>query len=377
MSAETSSLPPVVARWKATPETGELLDFAELPILDLGEYSKNEGHSKLAKQLVESLLDYGSVYIVDHGYSVSQMDRIHDIADVPFSQLSMEEKQAYSTDVRKYLSGAMDGFRFRQYYEMEDGSYEEMETYNLHCVGYRAEHPEILRPFFPELDAFARHNHYDVAYPLLRLIETGLNLPDNTLVNIHDFSLGAESQVAFLKYFPRIGEEKQEAKHTWLSGETTKDTFSLIYSQSGMGFQIFQRGEWKYVKHVENAIILNVGDGLEIFSGGFFKATVHRVVRPPIDQRSTPRVGIFYFLVANNDVKMAPLVQSHHLLAHTGRWINFQSKFAPGFEPTVFQYKSGVGIVVQTSQVLVSEESGHMGAEEPTQVVSEVEVGKP
>ena len=29
-------------------------------------------------------------------------------------------------------------------------------------------HPQALRPFLPELDAFARHNHFNILHPILR-----------------------------------------------------------------------------------------------------------------------------------------------------------------------------------------------------------------
>ena len=47
-----------------------------------------------------------------------------------------------------------------------------------------------------------------------------------------------------------------------------------------------------------------------MLSGGFYKGTVHRVVQPPTDQRGVPRLGAFYFALADDDVRLAPLVQS-------------------------------------------------------------------
>lgn len=35
------------------------------------------------------------------------------------------------------------------------------------------EHPTVLRPFVPELAAFARQNHYQVLHPILRLVAIG------------------------------------------------------------------------------------------------------------------------------------------------------------------------------------------------------------
>ena len=74
----------------------------------------------------------------------------------------------------------------------------------------RREHPEPLRPFLPEIDAFARHNHQHVLHSILRwecflnniiailntcyrLFALGLELPEETLVNLHRFDAVGES----------------------------------------------------------------------------------------------------------------------------------------------------------------------------------------
>jgi len=31
-------------------------------------------------------------------------------------------------------------------------------------------HPQALRPFLSELDAFARHNHFNILHPILRYV---------------------------------------------------------------------------------------------------------------------------------------------------------------------------------------------------------------
>ena len=33
---------------------------------------------------------------------------------------------------------------------------------------YTKEHPEVLRPLMPEIEAFAKHNHFNVLHPILR-----------------------------------------------------------------------------------------------------------------------------------------------------------------------------------------------------------------
>lgn len=49
---------------------------------------------------------------------------------------------------------------------------------------------------------------------------------------------------------------------------------------------------------------------MEFLSGGLYKATIHRVVQPPTDQRGYARLGAFYFAMANDDVVLKPLAES-------------------------------------------------------------------
>jgi len=49
---------------------------------------------------------------------------------------------------------------------------------------------------------------------------------------------------------------------------------------------------------------------MEYLSGGFYKATIHRVVQPPADQRNQTRLGVFYFSMPSDDVKLVPHMES-------------------------------------------------------------------
>ena len=45
-------------------------------------------------------------------------------------------------------------------------------------------------------------------------------------------------------------------------------------------------------------------------TGGYYKATIHRVVQPPEDQRGYPRLGLFYFAMPDDDVLLVPNIKS-------------------------------------------------------------------
>lgn len=74
--------------------------------------------------------------------------------------------------------------------------------------------------------------------------------------------------------------------------------------------QVREDGEWKYVKHVPGAMIVNAGQFMSMMTGDYFKAAIHRVAAPPADQRNHTRCGVFYFVVPNGEERMATLMHS-------------------------------------------------------------------
>lgn len=67
---------------------------------------------------------------------------------------------------------------------------------------------------------------------------------------------------------------------------------------------------------------------MEFLSGGYYKATIHRVVQPPADQRGHTRVGAFYFAMTDDDVVLRPLVESP-VLQRVGIVRRFEDEDAP------------------------------------------------
>ena len=55
------------------------------------------------------------------------------------------------------------------------------------------QHPKVLQPVLPEVRAFAEQNHFNVLFPVLRLLALGLELPEDTFVNTHGFDSKGET----------------------------------------------------------------------------------------------------------------------------------------------------------------------------------------
>lgn len=119
-------------------------------------------------------------------------------------------------------------------------------------------------------------------------------------------------------YNPRTDEDNQRYRDLYLAGHTDWGTFTFLFSQPISALQILDNhGAWKWVQYLPNALVVNVGEALELLTGGFFKATVHRVVKPPQDQVTKKRVGVIYFTRPVNEVPLRPI--DSPLLKRVGR----------------------------------------------------------
>ncbi|KAJ6576083.1 hypothetical protein DFH09DRAFT_1453793 [Mycena vulgaris] len=119
---------------------------------------------------------------------------------------------------------------------------------------------------------------------------------------MHGFSSVGETYVWFMKYYPRSADDE-------FKGHTDFGTVTVLYSQPVAALQISaQDSKWKWIKHIDNALVINAGDALEFLFGGYHKATIHR--QPPVDQQTYTHLGLFYFCMTDDAVKLVPFADS-------------------------------------------------------------------
>ncbi|KAI6019153.1 hypothetical protein EDC04DRAFT_2576053 [Pisolithus marmoratus] len=326
-----SATPPECPRYIAPPPTQLDLDFADLRVIDLARANTPEGRAELVPQLRDALRTNGFVYAINHGYSQAECNRIFDIADVPFTAVPPEEMKIYNASIDKV--GHYAGYKPRKYWaiDTENGIMDQIDNYAMNFDVTQRPHPQALRPFLPELDAFARHNHFNVLHPILRLIALSLELPEETLVDKHNFDrAGKTSNDPPIVSYRRTDEEEEKSKNVWMKGHTVDiGSVTVLWSQPVSGLQILSPdGKWRWVRHIDNALVINTGDMMEFLTGGFYKPTIHRVVQPPSDQRAYDRLGVVYFVMADDDVRLLPLAHSP-VLQRVGIERRFPDEDAP------------------------------------------------
>ncbi|EJD38870.1 Clavaminate synthase-like protein [Auricularia subglabra TFB-10046 SS5] len=298
---------PYAPSFTPAPPTTADLSWADLPTVDLSIANTAEGRQELTQIVRDAMKEHGFFYVINHGLTPEQNSRIFDIADVPFSAGTEEDKQTYVAHMKE--NGSYQGYKPRQYWHIDSGVRDEIEHYNINRDVTKREHPEVIRPFLPEISAFGKFNHFHVLHPLLRLFAGAVDLPEDTFVKMHNYEAPGETYVRFMNY-PRSEEAERKTQQVWLKGHTDFGTVTILWSQPVTALQVLSpNNTWRWVKHVPNALVVNAGDALEFLSGGLLRATVHRVVQPPADQRGYTRLGIFYFCMADDDVLLAPLVR--------------------------------------------------------------------
>ncbi|ESK90363.1 Clavaminate synthase-like protein [Moniliophthora roreri MCA 2997] len=355
---------PRVPHYVPAKATKESLEYADLPIIDLARARMSpETRSALADQVREAMTTHGFFYAINHGYSVEQTERIFDIANVPFDQASLEEKKQYEGTMK--ITGSHQGYKLREYWYIDGGVRDQIETYNINRDVTKREHPESLRPLLPEIEAFARHNHFNILHPILRLLALGLEIPEDTFVNMHNFSAVGETYVRFMKYYPRTEEDEAKSKNVWMKGHTDFGTITILYSQPVAALQVQSPdGKWRWVKHIENAVVINAGDAMEFLTGGFYRATVHRVVQPPPDQRHATRLGVFYFSLADDDIKLTPASADGLLDSPVLKRVGIKGRFEDKDVPTMEMWRKSRTSAYGRTDLKTSQKAGEESIEE-------------
>ncbi len=79
---------------------------------------------------------------------------------------------------------------------------------------------------------------------------------------------------------------------------------SFVHQDAVGGLQVERDGRLIDVPSVPGALVVNIGEMLQLVSGGYFKATVHQVVSPP---PGTERYSVAYFFNPKLEATLTPV----------------------------------------------------------------------
>ena len=308
---------PEVPKWVPPEPTKMVDDWAHLREIDLSKLDSPDPAvvNDLIQTTKKAIKEDGFIYLTNYGVSIEDLHRQFDLAQYTHNNISEEDKERLLWNPDE--SGLFAGWKPRFGWRREQGKYDGIEQFNF----YRGEFedlenkiPECIKPFMDEIIAFCEYLTQSVNRRLLKLLSRVLELPDDTLwdrVQSHGGPVN-DGYFRHALFHPMTDEAKQRMKGVRMYGHTDYGTTTMLFSVPVTALQICPNrdGKWKYVKYNPGAMVINIGDSLEIISGGQFKATLHKVAQPPPDQENCHRLSIVLFNSSAADIRLQPMVES-------------------------------------------------------------------
>ena len=113
-------------------------------------------------------------------------------------------------------------------------------------------------------------------------------------------------------YYPAM-DFSQEPDAVRAAAHEDINHITLLVAASAPGLQVKDtKGNWNNVPHEENSLVLNIGDMLQLASGGRYRSTTHRVVNP--DSSRSDRVSMPLFIHPSSSTILAQGINAQEYL---------------------------------------------------------------
>jgi len=288
---------------------------AMLAVLDLSDAQTDP--TGFRTRLREAAHDHGFFYLVGHGVPREQMQRVLRLAR-EFFALPVAEKneisQLKSPQFRGYsrIGGELTNGRVDWREQIDIGPERPVIPgaqgyWRLQGPNLWPRRPEGFRAAFEEWDRTLSA----VGMRLLRHWAASLGAAED-----HFDATFADRPATLIKVvrYPGTADTTQGVGAHKDSGVLTL----LLVEPDSDGLQVeTAAGEWIDVPPVPDALIVNIGELLEVATGGYLRATRHRVLAPP---PGTDRVSIPYFLNPSLDA-VIPIITLPPELAALSRGV--------------------------------------------------------
>ena len=288
-----------------------------LPIID---FSLLDGSPEQAERFRDELRtvthEVGFFYLVGHGVEQQLIDELLDAAR-KFFELAEAEKLA----IENVKSAQFRGYT-RVGGELTNGDVDWREQIDIGVERaaidkaegtadyWRLEGPNLWPTSLPELKATVerwQERLNEISLRLLQQWALALGSPEGVFdeaFSEHPFSL--------LKIVRYPGESNPEPKQG-VGAHRDGGVLTLLLVEPGKGgLQVEHDGEWIDAPPTPGAFIVNIGEMLELATGGYLKATLHRVISPLV---GTDRISIPFFFNPSLGTVMPQLTLSPQLTA--------------------------------------------------------------
>lgn len=259
--------------------------LSPVPIIDLSLLSRQEELEKLRS----ALSSWGCFQAIGHGISNTFLDRMQQVTREYFEQ-PMEEKKKQAKGVTEFQGYGADPVPAAgQFLDWSDRLFLDVYPEHGRKLIFWPQRPQSFRGMLEEYSLKMKI----VTELVSKAMAKSLNLEENCFLN--QYGEGAQYQARFNYYSlsQRPDLVLGLKPHADGSGYT-------IVLQDEEGLQVFKDGKWFTVPKISEAVLVLMGDQMEVMTNGIFKSPVHRVVAS--SERDRISVAMFYTPQVNKEI---------------------------------------------------------------------------
>ncbi|MBA0871640.1 hypothetical protein Goshw_028507 [Gossypium schwendimanii] len=278
-------------RPKVVPNLSSSLD---IPIIDLSKLMKTDKDEVM--QLKTASEEWGFFQVLNHGIDLNVVEDIENVAK-DFFMLPLQEKQKYPM-----APGTVQGYG--QAFVFSEN--QKLDWCNMFALG--VEPPCIRNPklwpskpvnFRETLEIYSREVR-KLCKTLLKYIAVSLGLKGD----VFEEMFGVAVQAVRMNYYPPCSRPDLVLG---LSPHSDGSALTVLQQgkDSSVGLQILKGKTWVPVQPIPNALVINIGDTLEVLTNGKYKSVEHRAVT----HKERDRLSIVTFYAPSYDIELGPMAE--------------------------------------------------------------------
>ena len=183
--------------------------------------------------------------------------------------------------------------------------------------------PESLPAFRPAIEQFYEECN-ELALRILGAIAVSLGVPARSL---DGYFRPAHTCFLRLNYYPKCPAPDQ---HMGVNHHTDSGAVTVLLQDEQPGLEVFRDNAWHVVEPRADALVVNIGDIVQVWSNDQYRAALHRAfVNPDAD-----RFSVAFFLNPPYSADYAPLpsaVDAHHPARYRPiNWGEFRARRTAG-----------------------------------------------
>jgi len=258
-------------------------------------------------QLDSAFKNIGFVYMKNHGVEAGLVEKCMDTSRKFFLQEENVKDRISRVDQQGWVAQGREIFD-----QAEDGSVAQMEireAFDINKIDKAARFPDEDLPKFREEYTSLANQTIQLSQRILKALSLHFEKEEDFFSNKHRRILNGDNASAMraLYYPPILG--SVPPGHIRCGEHSDYGTFTLLYQDTYPGLEVKSTsGTWVEAAPIQGSILVNIGDLLEMWTGGDYPATLHRVIIPEEEtKKKAARQSIVFFVHPDDEVMVAPL----------------------------------------------------------------------